>query len=71
MSGTATRTISQPAARSSLICRTVASTSQVLVLHMDCTVTGALPPTLRLPTLSSLVISRVYMAILSCVFLYY
>ena len=35
ISGTARRTMSQPAAARALICRSVASTSWVLVQHMD------------------------------------
>ena len=44
------RTISQPTSSSSWICLTVASTSQVGVVHMLCTTTGAPPPTFTLPT---------------------
>ena len=43
--GTATRTIWQPAAVSSAICCRVALTSAVSVVVMDCTETGASPPT--------------------------
>ena len=43
--GTATRTMSQPAAVSSAICCNVASTSAVSVVVIDCTETGASPPT--------------------------
>src|SRR5512144_3281195 len=43
--GTATRTIWQPAAVSSAICWRVASTSAVSVVVIDCTDTGASPPT--------------------------
>ena len=50
MSGIAMRTMSAPAACMARICWTVASTSQVLVEHMVCTLTGALPPTATLPT---------------------
>ena len=49
-SGTATRTISHPAASSAQICSTVARTSRVSVLVMDCTEMGAGPPTGTLPT---------------------
>src|SRR6266536_3480737 len=49
--GTATRTISQPAATSEAICWSVALTSAVLVVHIDCTRTGASPPTSTHPTL--------------------
>ncbi len=44
LSGTATRTISQPAATISSICRIVPSTSVVSVFVIDCTATGAPPP---------------------------
>ena len=43
--GTATRTIWQPAAVSSAICCNVALTSAVSVVVIDCTETGAPPPT--------------------------
>ena len=43
--GTATRTMSQPAAVSSAICCSVALTSAVSVVVIDCTDTGASPPT--------------------------
>ena len=46
---TASLTISQPAFASSFICLNVASTSHVSVLHIDCTLTGASPPTLTFP----------------------
>ena len=53
--GTATRTIWQPDAVSSAICCSVAFTSAVTVVHIDCTDTGAPPPTgtacLPLPTM--------------------
>ena len=53
--GTATRTIWQPAAVSSAICCSVALTSAVSVVVIDCTETGAPPPTgtacLPLPTM--------------------
>src|SRR4051794_21348589 len=48
--GTATRTMSQPAAVSSAICWSVALMSVVCVVHMDWTLTGASPPTSTLPT---------------------
>ena len=54
-SGTATRTMSQPAASRRRIWATVAATSGVGVLVMDWTVTGAPPPTATPPT----VIARV------------
>ena len=43
--GTATRTTWQPEAVSSAICWRVASISAVGVVAMDCTETGASPPT--------------------------
>ena len=53
--GTATRTIWQPVAVSSAICCSVAFTSAVSVVVIDCTDTGAPPPTgtacLPLPTM--------------------
>jgi len=48
--GTATRTMSHPEAVSSAICWSVALMSVVGVVHMDCTLTGASPPTATLPT---------------------
>src|SRR4051794_14123922 len=50
--GTATRTIWQPAAVSSAICCNVALTSAVSVVVIDCTLTGAPPPTGTEPTMS-------------------
>jgi hypothetical protein len=49
--GTATRTIWHPAAVSSAICCSVAFTSVVGVVVIDCTDTGASPPTSTDPTL--------------------
>src|SRR6185436_3145706 len=49
--GTATRTMSQPVAVSSAICCSVALTSVVGVVHIDCTEMGASPPTSTVPTL--------------------
>ena len=49
-SGQETRTISAPASSSARTCATVASTSLVTVLVIDCTVIGASPPTGTLPT---------------------
>ena len=49
--GTATRTIWQPAAVSSAICCRVALTSAVSVVVIDCTETGAPPPTGTEPTM--------------------
>ncbi len=43
--------MSQPAAVSSAICCSVVFTSEVSVVHIDCTETGASPPTSTLPTL--------------------
>ncbi len=48
--GTATRTMSHPVAVSSAICWRVASTSVVGVVVIDCTDTGASPPTSTFPT---------------------
>src|SRR6201986_4308532 len=49
--GTATRTIWQPEAVSSAICCSVAFTSAVSVVVIDCTLTGAPPPTGTDPTM--------------------
>src|SRR3954453_16611430 len=49
--GTATRTIWQPDAVSSAICWSVALTSEVNVVVIDCTETGAPPPTGTDPTM--------------------
>ncbi|MDQ1630036.1 MAG: hypothetical protein QOC80_8 [Frankiaceae bacterium] len=49
--GTATRTIWQPAAVSSAICCSVALTSEVWVVVIDCTEIGASPPTGTSPTM--------------------
>src|SRR3954469_25896722 len=49
--GQATRTMSQPDAVSSAICWSVALMSVVGVVVIDCTETGASPPTSTLPTL--------------------
>ena len=48
--GTATRTMSQPDAVSSAICCSVALMSAVSVVVIDCTETGASPPTSAEPT---------------------
>src|SRR3954471_13753539 len=48
--GQATRTMSQPAAVSSAICCSVALTSGVSVVVIDCTEIGASPPTATEPT---------------------
>ena len=50
ISGTATLTISHPAASSAFIWATVEATSDVTVFVIDCTVTGAPPPTATPPT---------------------
>ena len=50
--GTATRTIWQPEAVSSAICCRVAFTLAVSVVVIDCTLTGAPPPTGTLPTMT-------------------
>ena len=49
--GTATRTMSQPVAVSSAICCRVPLISVVFVVVIDCTDTGASPPTKADPTL--------------------
>jgi hypothetical protein len=49
--GTATRTIWQPEAVSSAICCSVALTSAVSVVVIDCTLIGAPPPTGTEPTM--------------------
>src|SRR5919198_30889 len=49
-SGQETRTMSAPARSSACTCSTVALTSLVTVLVIDCTVIGASPPTGTLPT---------------------
>lgn len=48
--GHATRTIWQPDAVSSAICWSVAPMSDVRVVVIDCTDTGASPPTATVPT---------------------
>ena len=50
MVGTETRTISAPTRSKALIWATVASTSVVRVLVIDCTEIGASPPTGTFPT---------------------
>src|SRR5947207_4798224 len=57
--GTAHRTMSQPAASSDQISSNVACTSRVSVFVIDCTVSGAPPPTLTLPTWICLLVRRV------------
>src|SRR4051794_14920904 len=56
--GTATRTIWQPDAVSSAICWSVALTSAVSVVVIDCTLTGAPPPTGTDPTMICRVLRR-------------
>src|SRR3990172_5948800 len=58
LTGTATRTMSQPAASSDQIWSSVASTSRVSVLVMDCTVIGASPPIMMEPSWICLVLRR-------------
>src|SRR6185369_16864582 len=48
--GTATRMISQPASSRRWISSSVATTSSVLVVHIDCTAIGASPPIGTSPT---------------------
>ncbi len=47
---TVTRTISEPAAASSMHCSAVARASAVSVIVIDCTTIGAPPPTWTRPT---------------------
>ena len=56
--GTATRTMSQPDAVSSAICCRVALMFVVGVVHIDCTLIWASPPTSTLPTLICRVLRR-------------
>src|SRR3989442_15242063 len=60
--GTAQRTMSQPAASSDQISSSVACTSRVSVLVIDCTVMGAPPPTLTLPIWICRVVRRLIMS---------
>src|SRR3989337_4172121 len=57
-SGTARRTSSQPVATICSICATVAPTSRVSVLVIDCTMTGASPPITSGPTFTARVLRR-------------
>src|SRR4051794_36335318 len=57
-SGTAMRTISQPASASSVIWASVATGSRVSAVAIDCTTTGFAPPILTSPTLSTRVLRR-------------
>src|SRR5438477_7282454 len=52
---TVMRTISEPARAKSATCFAVASASAVSVLVIDCTTTGAPPPTVTLPTVTAIV----------------
>src|SRR5690606_14935953 len=52
------RTISEPAGASAATWRTVASTSAVSVLVIDCTTIGAPPPTVTPPTSTATVLRR-------------
>ncbi len=52
---TVMRTSSEPARASAATCRAVPSTSAVSVLVIDCTTTGAPPPTVTLPTFTATV----------------
>src|SRR5437762_2275318 len=58
VSGTATRTMSQPLAARAPICCNVALKSEVFVVHIDWTLIGASPPTGTVPTLICLVFLR-------------
>src|SRR5438046_2079701 len=62
-SGTAGRTISQPASFSSWIWRSVALTSRVSVLVIVCTAIGAAPPMTTPPTLTGIALRRVTIAL--------
>src|SRR5438128_7781310 len=61
--GTAQRTMSQPAASRAQISRRVACTSRVSVFVMDCTVMGASPPTFTPPSWICRVLRRVIMVL--------
>ena len=52
---TVMRTISEPARASAATCFAVAAASAVSVLVIDCTTTGAPPPTVTLPTFTATV----------------
>src|SRR6516164_8430739 len=52
----AIRTMPAPASASWCACATVCSTSMVRVAHIDCTTTGASPPTVTLPILTARVL---------------
>jgi len=53
--GAVTRTISQPTSASAIDCRTVAATSCVSLVVIDCTRMGLVPPTPTPPIMTSLV----------------
>src|SRR5260221_4369612 len=53
---TVTRTISEPASASSMHCCAVAAASAVSVIVIDCTITGAPPPTWTVPTRTPMVL---------------
>jgi hypothetical protein len=55
---TVIRTISDPAAARSMIWRAVLSASSVSVFVMDCTTTGAPPPTCTGPTMTGMLFFR-------------
>src|SRR5204863_6966771 len=55
---TVTRTISEPASANSIHCCAVPAASAVSVIVMDCTATGAPPPTRTRPTLTPTVLCR-------------
>src|SRR5579883_82927 len=57
---TVMRTISEPARDSAATCATVPSTSAVSVLVIDWTTIGAPPPTVTWPTLTSVVLCRLF-----------
>ena len=56
--GAVTRTISQPASASAIACRTVAATSCVSLVVIDCSRSGCAPPTPTEPTRTSRVARR-------------
>ena len=55
---TVMRTISEPARASAATCATVPATSAVSVLVIDCTTTGAPPPTCTPPTITGMEVRR-------------
>src|SRR5262245_11313512 len=60
---TVTRTISEPASASSTHCAAVARASAVSVMVIDCTTTGAAPPTWTCPTRTPTVLCSLSVAI--------